>query len=77
MDPQDLFLFSQVPTTEPYPEPHESTPHPHALFVKDPVLVLSSNLCLSFLTGLFPSGFPTKILYTFVISLMCATCPAI
>jgi hypothetical protein len=27
------------------------------------ILMLSSHLCLCFLSGLFPSGFPTKILY--------------
>jgi hypothetical protein len=31
-------------------------------------LMLSSYLCLGLLSGLFSSGFPTKILYTFIIS---------
>jgi hypothetical protein len=30
--------------------------------------VLSSHLCLHTPSGLFPSGFPTKILYAFLIS---------
>jgi len=39
-------------------------------------LILSSYLCLGLLSGLFPSGFPTEILYTPPISPMYATCPA-
>jgi hypothetical protein len=35
--------------------------------------MLSSHLSLGLPSGLFPSGFPTKILYAF---LMCATYPA-
>ena len=40
------------------------------------VLILSSHLCRSLLSGLFPSGFPTKTLYTHLLSLILATCPA-
>ncbi|PNF42402.1 hypothetical protein B7P43_G01954 [Cryptotermes secundus] len=35
--------------------------------------LLSESLCLS--SGLFPSGFPTNILYAFVFSPIRATCP--
>jgi hypothetical protein len=38
------------------------------------VLILSSYLQLDLLNGLFLSGFPTNILYAFLISFMCATC---
>jgi len=38
------------------------------------ILILSTHLCLYIPSGLFPSGFPTKI-YEFLISLMRATCP--
>ena len=40
------------------------------------ILILSSNLGLGLPSGLFPSGFPTKTLYTPLLSPIRATCPA-
>jgi len=37
------------------------------------ILILASHLCLCLTSGLFPSGFPTKILYAFAISPMRTT----
>ena len=38
------------------------------------ILMLSSHLCLSLPSGLFPSRFPTKILYAPLLSLIRPTC---
>ena len=40
------------------------------------ILILSTHLHLGLPSGLFPSGFPTKTVYTFLSSPICATCPA-
>ena len=40
------------------------------------ILILSTHLCLGLPSGLFPSGFPTKTLYTLLSSPTHATCPA-
>jgi len=40
------------------------------------ILILSSRLRLDLLNSLFPSGFPTKVLYVFLTPPMPATCPA-
>ena len=48
---------------------------PHPTFWR-PILILSSYLCLGLQSGLFPSAFPTKTLYTPLHSPIRATCPA-
>jgi hypothetical protein len=40
------------------------------------ILILFIHLRLGLLSGLFPSGFPTNILYAFLFSLILATYPA-
>jgi hypothetical protein len=40
------------------------------------VIILSTHLRLGLPSGLFPSGFPTNILYAFLVCFLRATCPA-
>ena len=75
MEHEGSLPHSQVPTTCPYPEPHQSSPcsPPHFLKIH---LILSSHLCQGLPSDLFPSGCPTKTLYTPISYPIHATCPA-
>jgi hypothetical protein len=59
MDSESSEWCWQESATGPYPEPAESSPHPHT--------VISSHLRLCLPNYFFPSDFPTKILYKFLI----------
>ena len=59
-----LSWASPIQSTYPYPTSWRS------------VLILSTHLRLGLPSGLFPSGFPTKTLYTSLSSPKRATCPA-
>jgi hypothetical protein len=62
MEPEGSLPCSQKPSTGPYPEPDESRPY-HPVFLRS-ILILSTHLRLGLPSGLFPSGFPTNILYS-------------
>jgi hypothetical protein len=65
---------SQEPSTDPYPEPDQSSPyHPHPIALQS-IFTLSTHLHLGLPSGLFPSGFPTNILYAFLFSPIHVTC---
>ena len=66
MEPENSKPRLHVPATCPYPEPDQSSPCPNIPLPERSILILSPLPGLS--SGLFPSGFPTKTLYTPLLS---------
>jgi len=62
------------PTTGRSPESDASTPQLTTPISVISILILSYHLRLGLPNDLFPSGFPTTILYAFFVSSMRATC---
>lgn len=65
MEPEGFLLFSEEPLTRPYKEPDEFNPYSSR----------SSLILSSYFIGILPSGLPTKIILSLLISPICATCP--
>ena len=61
MQPKGSLPHSQVSAACPYPGPAQSSPHSTSWIS---ILILFTHLRLDLPSGLFPSGFPTKTLYT-------------
>jgi hypothetical protein len=66
METEGSLPCSQKPSTGPYPEPDESSPYRPSYFCQIHFNIILQRLGLP--SGLFPSGFPTKILYAFLFS---------
>jgi hypothetical protein len=66
MEPEGSLPCSQEPSTGPYPEPDRSSSY-HPILSKM-YFDIVPHLRLGLPSGLFPSGFPTNILYTFLFS---------
>jgi hypothetical protein len=68
MEPEESLLCLQEPPTGPCSVPDESSPyHPHLISQRS-ILISSSHLRLGLPSGLFPSGFLTKLLYAALFS---------
>ena len=76
MEPEGSLPRLQLPATCSHPEPHRSSPCPHIPLPEDPSYYYPPLIRLVLQIGLFPSGFPTKTLYTRLLSPIRATCPA-
>jgi hypothetical protein len=62
---------SQQLTTGPYPDIGESSPHHRILKIPSNIIL---HIRIGLPSALFPSRFPTKTVYTFLISFMRVTC---
>jgi hypothetical protein len=77
MEPEGSSSCSQEPSNGPYPEPDRSSPyHPILSYLSKIYFNIVHPLIFGLPSGLFPSDFPTNILYAFFVSPFRATCAA-
>jgi hypothetical protein len=72
MEPEGSLQHSQVPTTCPYPKPHQSSPCPPFYFLKIHLNIILPSMPETSKRSL-PSAFPSKTLYTHQLSPIRAT----
>jgi len=75
MESEGSLPHLQMPATCPNPQPDQSSSCLSNPTSWISTIILSSHLRLGLPSGLFPSCFPTKTMYTPLLSLICATCP--
>jgi hypothetical protein len=68
MEPKGSLPCSQEPSTSPYILSQIDSVHTIQPISPRSILILSTHLRLGLTSGLFPSGFPTNILYAFFFS---------
>jgi hypothetical protein len=66
MEPLGSLPCSQEPSTGPYPEPDQCSSYHSTPCLLRFILIFCTHLCLGPSSGLFPSGFPTNIIYAFL-----------
>jgi hypothetical protein len=74
-EPEDSLPYSQEPSSGPIPSQINSA-STTSIHVSKVHFNIFSHLRLGILTGLFPTGLPTRILYAFLFFPLRATCPA-
>jgi hypothetical protein len=77
METEGSLPCSQEPATSPSPDPNQSSPYHHILFIPRLNLILSTHLYLGLPSVIFPSSFPTSILCAFILPHSCYMfCPS-